>query len=67
MHLAPGETIRSAPRYFRAGLWRVQLSITRTGWRRFNICKFYDKRPAIGAPWQFVRGTNYQVQRNPHF
>ena len=62
-----GETVKGSPAYLHGRLWKTQITITRIGWREFNVCKHYDRRPVVGAPWQYVKSTCYQVARNPHF
>ncbi len=42
-------------RYYLKRLWKVSYTRTQTYGGRVRLCKFYEKRSALGKPWTLVR------------
>jgi hypothetical protein len=59
MAQVPG-VLKPKTRYYHKRLWKVSWSVLDLGRGRVRICKFYERRPAIGADWQFIRGSVYE-------
>ncbi len=46
-----------SPCYYKNRLWKVSWSMFDLGSGRVRIVKCYERRVAIGAPWEVIRGA----------
>jgi hypothetical protein len=50
-------------RYYRKRLWKITWREVRTKHRLLRIVKHYERRQAIGEPWQLVRSIVAESQQ----
>lgn len=50
-------------RYLKRRLWKITTRIIQIAPGRARFAKHYEKRSAVGEPWQYVAGNSYLIKQ----